>query len=573
MTESVSIDLRRPDPPQAPRFLFTGRLDNRRRLAAELGRPAPTPGAAADAALARAAWERWGATCAERFLGPFAFVAWDPFRRRVVAARDALGERTLCYAHDPDRGLLVAAFDEGAVLAHPAVPATPDDDTWARWFAVEPPRPGATFYAAVRELPPAGRLLVDAAGARCETWWHPPSADSGERRSDADWCALFRATLEESVAACLEGTGERAGVLLSGGLDSSSVALLAARQGTPPLALSWVFDAPELAACDERRWIADVVRRGGLEARRVVADDAVPLAGATAELTLPDRPPGNPYRPLKQRLYAAAREAGVGVVLTGACGDLLWTGGRRGAAASLLAAGRPLAAAGELSTAAAERRWGDLLQAAAGLAPVLPRRRRRARPWLRPEVARRLDDAPATGDVTARRAAALTGLRAARGVSGETAWAAREGVEVRDPYRDRRMVELALALPARLLHRRGEDKVLLRRALADLLPPSVARRRGSAPLLPLFLRGVCGVERGRARRLLERGERWRRYVREEWLDATLKELSAGPIDRRPRGAAAVAVWRCLAAELWEELNSGMGQRASSRSFEALERSA
>jgi asparagine synthase (glutamine-hydrolysing) len=324
-----------------------------------------------------------------------------------------------------------------------------------------------------------------------------------------------------------------------------------------------VFDDPALAVCDERPWIEAVAQRAGLPVHTLTADDAWPLA-ASGCLGRVGEPPANPYRALKQRLYAAAREQGVSVLLAGAGGDLLWTGGRRGWLADLLAEGRLGTAGAEVAAALVTRRFGGLRAAAAGLLP--PRRRNAERPWLRPETAGRVaagDAAPITSTADWRRRN-LTGAVAARGFSGEAAWARRAGIELRDPFRDRRVVELALAAPAHLLHRRGEDKVLLRRALADLLPETVLRRRGSAPLGPLFRRGVAERERSRVETLLSRGELWRRHVDESWMQRALDELSRGAL----RGAAAVALWRAVAVEHWL-LVRDTGRAAPPRPADAL----
>ena len=118
---------------------------------------------------------------------------------------------------------------------------------------------------------------------------------------------------------------------MSGGLDSTSVAALAATalaRATPSRRLSVVsYGFDELTELDERQWMAPMVARYDLDQTLVVADDAWPLSDFDAWQWQASGPDTGPFRPLNERLYAAARAKGHRVLLTGAASDILFVSG------------------------------------------------------------------------------------------------------------------------------------------------------------------------------------------------------------------------------------------------------
>ena len=91
--------------------------------------------------------------------------------------------------------------------------------------------------------------------------------------------------------------------------------------------------------------------------------------------------------------------------------------------------------------------------------------------------------------------AAVLGARQARSVSLEIYDANLAGVDLRHPYRDRRLTKFMLAVPAHQLYRRGRFKHLARDAAAGLLPPEIPARTAPTLLTPLFRRGIFDRER------------------------------------------------------------------------------
>jgi asparagine synthase (glutamine-hydrolysing) len=529
-TTPEEVDERQPlrDDEAGVDLAFDGRLDNRDELLAALGDGAFGEAHSrppSDAALVLAAFRRWGEGCFARLLGPFAAVIADRKRHRLLCARDAVGARTLLY--HLRRGFLLAASEEAALLAHPDVADDLDEGSVDRFFALRAPRVGRTFYAAVAELPP-GHLLEVSAGEHRLVRFRAVGAEPGPHPRDAREAAeRFRALLADAVACRLRATKPPA-VLMSGGLDSTTVAALAARsadrdgRGEPVRAVSWLFD--ELGACDERRYIDAVVVRSDLRPVRFAADGLWPLRGGAARWPRSAGGPlANPYRSLLDRAYGEAAAAGAGVVLTGWFGDDLFAG------------------YGE--------RWRALLHRLPGANLARRLRDRRHPAWLTAAVRARLAAEPAADGPPAerRRAALLDGLPIWT-LRGEAACAARAGVDLRLPYRDRRLIEFVLALPARLLHRPGSYKALLRAAAAGLLPEEVRLRPDRSSLAPLFARGVDEREVDEVRRLLyDAGASWPQRVRQAWVSTALGRRSRSCLD----GVEAAVPWQCLAWEIWQ----------------------
>lgn len=539
-----------------PHLLFDGRLDNRDQLATELGR---RPAGVSDAALVLAAYERWGEAFLQRLLGPFALALVDVRRRRVLLGRDALGDRSLFYRLD-DR-LLAVASEEQALLALPGVRGDLDQETLARFFAVMAPAPGRTFFNAVSELPAGYGMVVGENGERRWQHWRPEPGRWRHLGRDRDCAEALADLLTEAVRCRLRSPAPPA-VLMSGGLDSTPVAALAARErrrqgaAEPLTAVSWVFD--ELPQCDEREFMRPVVDAWGLDHVQIVGDDAWPLGGGEPWAPNPNSPLEGVYRRLQLRAFAAVTERGGRTVLSGDCGDQLYAGGAYWLR-DLLHQGRLLRAARELGRELRPRHGRSWAARTRGpVARALGWRRRRPlhdAPWLTPRGRALLGDAgppAAAGWRRPEQAAAVLDPRLARAVSLETGNASRAGVDIRRPYRDRRLVEFFLAVPAHLLYRPGWSKWLLRQATRGLLPEAVRRRRRPSTLLPLCRRGLVEREAERAAALLAAPVLWHNFVRRDWLDQVYPDRLVTYRD----GLESVIPWRCICSTLWQQQIGG-----------------
>lgn len=549
------------DPVRGVDLCFDGRLDNRADLLAALGDGADAS-RLSDAGLALRAYAAWGERSFDRFLGPFAAVVLDSRRRCVVAARDALGDRPLCYVVT-DR-LLAVATEEQALLTLPWVSRRLNETTVARFFAFEGPVPGETFYSDVRELPPAHVMVVSQGGIAFRRTWAPDPEPGIRHRRDEDYADHFRAVFEEAVRCRLRSVTPPA-VLMSGGLDSAPVAAVAARelarQGRRLTTVSYVFD--ELPSCDERRYMDPMVRRFGLDARRFAGDDAWPFSNLASWTFDPSSPMEGLYRKLRSRSYAAAREAGATVLLTGEHGDALYCGGEQWLA-DLLREGRYGQALAELAAHALlhgvlrrparyglRSALGALARAKGWWGPPPPLPGASPPSWLTPSAASRVAASapfasPAVGTRRPWQHSWVLDPATARGIAVEQVHAARAGMEIRFPFRDRRVVELFLGLPAHQLSRPGESKRIMRRAMQGLLPDEIRRRRRPTSLEALFDRGLSEGGLSALESILGSANAlWPRFVDARWMTRAIPRLRAGAT-----GPEAVLPWQCAVFELW-----------------------
>lgn len=531
------------------------RLDNRSYLTRRLC-PGRSPG---DAALILHAYRRWGPACVERLLGDFAFVVWDPAERQLFVARDPLGARGLCYFLDA--GVCVVASRIEQVLRHvlwARVPCRLNETKVAHYLAGLWYDQEATFYRDVLYCPPAHCLLVTADTVRRWRYWR---LDAGRRiryRDERAYAERLLALLREAVRCRMRNAGGSVGISLSGGLDSTSIAVLAAGAGhrMPLRSFSYVFD--ELRSCDERDFIRPVVARYGLTATYLPADGHWTLRDVdrwpmTAGFVMHDA-----YVWLPVSILAAARDAGCRLLLTGHFGDALFDGGRFWAVDLL----RELRFKTLLVLMARQGITRGVRREVVrkGLWPILPPtlrrcfrtlrpgRRRRVHPGLHPRLLDRIRSRPPSDlGVALDRVMRRQGLTAAHWPQGVTAMRQlyhRFGLEPALPFWDRRLVEYVMAVPADQLGRPDRTKWMLREAMRGRLPGAVRERRDKTSFWPLFVRGIVERERDTVTRLLTDPEIVRRrFVREEWLRC---EWEVAPHWKD----GGHAFWRALSLELW-----------------------
>lgn len=179
------------------------------------------------------AYEEWGPACVARFRGMFAFALWDANRERLFLARDRYGKKPL-FVHERD-GLLLFGSEIKAILAFPGIEAHVDGAAlpeYLQYRYVPAPR---TLFAGVRKLMPGSYLVWEAGGAT-ETRYFTPA--DGALRADApepaDAVGTFLEKLEESVRIRMI-SDVPFGAFLSGGIDSSAVVGLMARNSTLPV--------------------------------------------------------------------------------------------------------------------------------------------------------------------------------------------------------------------------------------------------------------------------------------------------------------------------------------------------
>jgi asparagine synthase (glutamine-hydrolysing) len=175
------------------------------------------------------AYRQWGDACVDELDGMFAFALWDGRGRRLLLARDRFGKKPLYYYADGAR--LAFASTLTALLQHPAVPRALDRDALAEYLALEYVVAPRTILSKVHKLPPATRLVFEADSGRLTSarYWELRVDGGGYRGTPQDAAIELEALLQASVKKRLVADVPL-GIFLSGGVDSSTVAALAARE-------------------------------------------------------------------------------------------------------------------------------------------------------------------------------------------------------------------------------------------------------------------------------------------------------------------------------------------------------
>ncbi len=317
------------------------RLDDRKSLCERLGLGEPEHVRLPANRLILAAWQKWGPDCARHLTGDFAFAIWDIQRRTLFCARDQLGVRPFYYHLSP--GTMAFATDIGAVLSVPNVSDQLDPEYVTAWLADKQfYRKDRTYFGAVRRLPPGYTLLVQPQSHRLERYWFPESAGDIRFTRDSEYAEAAREICERAVADRLR-TRATAGVHLSGGLDSSCVAALAARecrrQGLAnPLAFSGQpAHVPDSAPTREHSQIDAVCTREGISPIYCPPNSDDILAVLRKD---PAREPVNSTLPVEITIQREAAARGVRLIMAGWGGDEGLSFDGRGYYGNLLLSGK-----------------------------------------------------------------------------------------------------------------------------------------------------------------------------------------------------------------------------------------
>jgi asparagine synthase (glutamine-hydrolysing) len=491
------------------------RIDNREELIPLLVRDGRKAHEVGDGALILAAYERWGETCPEKLVGDFAFAIWDSKRQSLFCARDAVGARPLYY--HGSGSLFVLASEIQPLFCLPEVPRRLNEARVADHLAFLVEDRQSTFYQEIYQLPAAHSLTASSNGLQVRRYWALDASREQRLPSDEAYREAFLEVFMQAVRDRLRSAAP-VGALLSGGLDSSSIACIArdllARDGGAPLhTFSAVF--PTLAktypSIDERPWIEPIVAQGGLLPHFVEADTLDPLEALEISL---DEPIPIPNLWLDWGCFNAARQAGVRVILSGYDGDTTISYGH-GYLTELMIGLRWMTLHREARALAGRLKWplrrvlkeyGTSFLIPPAVDRLWNKVRGREGPLLpfptpiQPAFARRIGlveraraqmDGPAffKGARELHRQSLnsgfiLFGPELLDKVGNAT------GVEGRMPFFDRRVLEFALALPTDQKLRGGWNRFILRSAMQGILPDEVQWRTSKGNLSPNIRRGL-----------------------------------------------------------------------------------
>jgi asparagine synthase (glutamine-hydrolysing) len=459
-----------------------------------------------DTEVLLAAYEAYGVDCADKLNGQWAFAIWDQRQRRLFLSRDRLGIRPLYYARQGKT--LLFASEIKSLLAYPGVARELDPRGMAQLFTLWSTLSGQTVFQGIREVPPGCHLLVDEGRVSQQSYWQ---LDFSEQDADVrleDWAEQLRELLLDATRLRLRADVE-VGAYLSGGLDSSLTTSLA-RQLSPHRLRTYSVTF-ETDAFDEQPYQQQVVRYLDVNHRQVHCRNS-DIAAAFPEVVWHAEQPL--LRTAPAPLFLLSRQVradGVKVVLAGEGADEMlggydlfkeaklrrYCGRQRESAARRALLGRLYPYLPRVQAQSPAMREAFFRGTSAGFRDALfshqPRWHTTSQllRFFEPDF---LSDSLPTGvlaDVRDRlpeqfaqwhpfaqaqyleSVILLPGyLLAAQG----DRMAMAHGVEGRFPFLDHRVAEFAARIPPRHKMRGLNEKYVLKRAAADLVPPAIVAR-------------------------------------------------------------------------------------------------
>jgi asparagine synthase (glutamine-hydrolysing) len=175
-------------------------------------------------------YEEYGIDCLRFLEGMFAFALWDHEHQRLFIARDRMGEKPLHWSIA--NGKFIFGSEIKALLEHPDIPRKLRPEALQKYLALEYVPAPDTMFVGIDKLPPAHYLLVENGQVKIKNYWHPE--ESPKKMNEQQAQTTLSELLEESIRLRLIADVPL-GVFLSGGIDSSLIAALAARNSTRTL--------------------------------------------------------------------------------------------------------------------------------------------------------------------------------------------------------------------------------------------------------------------------------------------------------------------------------------------------
>lgn len=494
-------------------LVFNGEIYNHRALKAKLidgglAHAGQFPGDS-DTAVVLAALQIWGTEALARFNGMFSLGFWDSQEHVLLLARDRMGIKPLYVSHGED-GLLFAS-EMRAMLASGRVERKLAAGALAQFFRYQTIHPPATLIDGVEMLPAGSWLRADDSGITTERWWSPQACKTNRATDRSGWAEKIRNTLADAVGARMEADVPL-GAFLSGGIDSSAIVGLMAEQSKSRIA-TFNVALRNHGALDESQHARKIARRFGTDHHEITLDEGDFTREIEEALEATDHPTGD--GPNAFVVSGATKRAGITVALSGLGGDELfagypvfkrsvdlldkrwlesWPKPLRRAAGMAYRMARPGPAADKLAALLASDRFqfphSYPLMRRMMLDPMVGSLLDSQALKERPDaVAQLCDDLfesaevralPLLSRVSIAELAAYTEpilLRDADQMSMA------HSMEVRVPFLDHRLVELALGIPDKIKYP-NRPKQLLTEALGDLLPEEITRRPKQGFVLP-----------------------------------------------------------------------------------------
>lgn len=514
------------------RLVFNGEIYNFRDLRADLENKGHIFKSHTDSEVILHSYEEYGLKCVDNFRGMFAFALWDSRKRRLVLCRDRIGKKPLYYWQD-SRGLIFAS-EIKSLLCCRDIPREVNRDGFYSFLAFQYVPGAQTAVKDVFRIPPGNMLIVENGRVSLREYWSIRKVvNSREDNSSDQNIERMGCLLEESVRLRLV-SDVPLGILLSGGLDSSSITALISRSGTKSIR---TFSAGFGEENDEFEYARTVSREFNTEHREfIVRPDNLALTLKKIVWHM-DEPIADGGAFATYMIAETVRQY-VKVILVGEGADELFAG----------YSWHRLAGPGFAFVPQA-------LKSRAYFYLNTFYRRQNKQPCIYKEFKQRFSLEGCRRDFLSRMMFfELENLLPNCLLMKVDKMTMAHSIEARAPFLDHKLIELAAALPAKFKIRNSVNKYILRKFMEDKLPDEIVNRRKRGFLVPItkWLNGglkkyaedmllrpdsfsacALGLERIRPLFIPRSGLRelenkillWRLLVFELWFDLNIRKIT------------------------------------------------
>lgn len=547
--------------------VFNGELYNFRRLREELQGQGHRLDGTGDTPTIPHLYEQYGDRFVDHLDGMFAVALWDARRDRLVLARDRFGKKPLLWTRLPD-GSVAFASELKALLTFPGVRRAVNLEQLDAYLGLGYVPGAESAVKGIHRLAPGSLLVAEGGEVRIERYWRL-ERQAAAPMAESEWLHAVREGVRNAVRKRLV-SDVPLGALLSGGIDSSIVVAVMAQESVEPVRTYSIGFSD--SRYDERQFARLIAERyGTVHEELLVEPDAAAMIPRLVDAY--DEPFGDSSALPTFLICEHARQF-VTVALGGDGGDEVFGGYERYRAhalarrldhlprfaAAAAAQGLRLIPSARTEPRSAAYRAARFLD----LSRLNPAERYgQLMEMFSPDLRSELWTAEARAEIgTLRSAGDLLGPPLARGITGlqlldvETYLpddllfkadiaSMAHSLELRAPFLDYQLAELALRLPDALKQRGSSGKVALRRAFAADLPTEILERGKAGFGVPLSQWFREELRSTAEDVLLDDSTRRRGQFRADAVERLLAAHTSGRADHGER------IWCLLMLELWQ----------------------
>ncbi|MEN6553064.1 MAG: lasso peptide isopeptide bond-forming cyclase [Methanobacterium sp.] len=522
-----------------------------------------------DSELILKAYQKWGEKCPENLLGDFTFAIWDGAENKLFCARDHMGIKPFYYYLTDE--LFVFASEIKALFVVPEVPFQLNEEQVLNYLAMIYEDRIITSYKNIFRLPAASSFTITFQDSELHRYWELDPNYEIHFDSDEEYANAFLEIFTEAVH-CRLRSAFPVGSMLSGGLDSSSIACTAQtilnKKGKYSLkTFSGTFETvPE---SDERYFIEKAVDSYNFDPSFIEIDKISPLKDIGDFLLFRDQPMIYPNTFMSWEIFRKASEEGVRIVFDGADGDAIVSFGN-----------------GFLPELFRTLRWKKLLFEINGQSKILnissykitfnillymlvPNILKRMKKFLQeffreprsktriinPDFSNRMDLIKRSCEIYKNdlkiTEAKTSHYHLLNSRYSQEVMEFIDGIcspfpiELRHPFYDKRLVEFCLAIPTEQKLWNGFDRVIMRRAMNNILPVEIQWRKRKSNLAPNFHKNFLEFEQEQIEEIIFRNTNLiKDYVDIDKLQEIYKHYNAGDIKD------GINVWQATILALW-----------------------